>query len=156
MHIVHCATKEQLKTLIKKALFRPHTETLGDIDEAELTPEAVCEMLGFDPQDLLDERNGQEDPDLFDDNLSMLEVETHVLTCDGIPMLKDFKPGVLVFHIEDGFDRMGATEHHTFHYVSNEDMTFDKWIEWYHALQTEYAESNALRDKHDQQRLNWS
>lgn len=154
MHIVHCATKDQLKTLIKKALFRPHTETLGDVDEAELTPEAVCEMLGFDPQSLLDERTGKEDPDLYDDDvLSMLEVETHVLTCDGIPILRDFKPGVLVFHIEDDFDRMGSTTHHTFHYVSNEDMTFDKWIEWYHDIQKEYAASNAVRDR--QSNLKW-
>jgi hypothetical protein len=153
MHIIHCTTVDQLKVLIKKALFRPHTETLGDVDEAELTPEGVCEMLGIDPDALLEERTGKEDPDLYGDNLSMMEVETHVLICDGIPMLRDFKPGVLVFHIEDAFDRMGSTEHHTFHYVSNEDMTFDKWVEWYHAIQKDYAANNAIRDH--QSNLKW-
>lgn len=154
MHIVKCQTIDQLKLLIKKALFRPYSETMGDVEDPELTPESVCEMLGFDPQDLLDERTGDEDPDMVGDNLSMHEVETHVLTCNGIPMLQDFRPGVLVFHIEDSFDRMGSTSHHTFHYVSDEDMTFDKWLEWYNAIQTSYAERNMLRDKHDKQ-LNW-
>ena len=153
MHIIRCESRDQLQTLIKKALFRPHSETLGDVDESELSPEQVCEMLGIDPESLLEERTGKEDPDLFDDNLSMMEVETHVLLCNGIPMLKDFKPGVLVFHIEDGFDRMGSTSHHTFHYVADEDMTFDAWMTWYNDLQKEYAKSNALRDR--QSKMNW-
>lgn len=155
MHIIHCKTVDQLKFLIKKALFRSHFETLGEGEDAELSPEAVCEMLGIDPETLLEERSGKEDPDIFEgDVLSMHEVETHVLMCNGIPMLQDFRPGVLVFHIEDSFDRMGSTSHHTFHYVSDDDMTFDKWLEWYNATQTAYAERNALRDKHAKQ-LNW-
>lgn len=152
MQIVRCETKDQLKFLIKKALFRPYAETMDGIEDTELSPEQVCEMLGLDSESLLEERENV-DPDLFDENLSMIEVEDHVLMCDGLPMLKDFQPGVLVFHIEDSFDRMGSTEHHTFHYVADADMVFDKWVEWYNTLQKDYAKKNARRAAVEQDRF---
>ncbi|MNQ62694.1 hypothetical protein D3C85_770490 [compost metagenome] len=152
MQIVRCETKSQLQTLIKKTLFRPYHETDGNPEETVLTPEQVCEALGIDPESLLEERENV-DPDLFDDNLAMSEVENHVLVCDGIPMLRDFKPGVLAFHIEDSFDRMGSTEHHSFHYVKDADLTFAKWQQGYNKIQQDYAEKNARRAAVEQDRF---
>ena len=153
MNIVRCETIDQLKFLIKKALFRDYDEVMGEQD-VRLTAVEVCEVLGINPESLLEDRGDTPDPDIFEEGvLAMLEVEQFVLAFNGIAMLQDFRPGVLVFHFEDDHDKVGEPCHHTFHYVSDNDMTFDKWLEWYNAIQTTYAERNMNLDR--QSKMNW-
>lgn len=153
MNIVRCETIDQLKFLIKKALFRDHNEVMGEQD-VRLTPVEVCEVLGINHESLLEDRGDTPDPDIFEEGvLAMLEVEQFVLGFNGIAMLQDFRPGVLVFHFEDSHDKVGEQVHHTFHYVANSDMTFDHWLEWYNAIQTAYAERNSGRVALN--KLNW-
>lgn len=153
MHIIHCKTIDQLKFLIKKALFRDYNEVMGEQD-VRLTPVEVCEVLGIDPEALLEDRGPNPDPDIFEEEiLAMIEVERHVLAFNEIPMLQDFRPGVLVFHFEDSHDRVGEQVHHTFHYVAESDMTFEHWLEWYNSVQTAYAERNLHRATSN--KLNW-
>lgn len=153
MNIIRCETIDQLKFLIKKALFRNYDEVMGEQD-VRLTAVEVCEVLGINPESLLEDRGDTPDPDIFEEGVvAMIEVEQFVLAFNGIAMLQDFRPGVLVFHFEDDSDRIGEQVRHTFHYVSDNDMTFAHWLEWYNAYQTAYAERNMNRGH--QSNMNW-
>mgnify|MGYP003407536728 CR=1 FL=1 len=156
-------TKEQMKTLLSQILFRPADETDGSEFEAELTPSEVQTFLlvnddvlvawmkanGLGPEDE-DDEEFELDLDSDIDFLDVCDLETlkrYAIDEGNTPLLAYFQPGLVVWEIEDHYDRMGGDTSRVFQFIPLAELSFDAHMEWYNQMQKDFKESNDLRDR---------
>lgn len=154
-------TKDQMKTLLSQILFRPDDETDGSEFEAELTPSEVQTFLlinddvlvawlranGIGPETDEDE---ELDLDEYLETLDVCDMETlkrYAIDEENTPLLSHFQPGLIVWEIEDQYDRTGGTTSRVFQFVPLADLSFDAHMEWYNQMQKDFKESSDLRDR---------
>lgn len=144
MHIVRVASKDELVELLEWIFFRREGEFM-EYHEASLSFEEICSMLGIREEEFAPgiDTNTDEWYDIID-NLEGKDIQAKIAAGD-IPLLRDFKPGTLVWCLEDDFCRAGDMDIRVFIYTTDEESSMEAHREWKAIEQGDY---NARVEQH--------
>lgn len=139
MHVVRVSTKDELKELFRWIFFRREGE-FHEVIEARLSFEETQSMLGIRDSDFAPgvEESTDEWYDIVD-NLDASDLE-RVCLSDTCKLLRDFKPGTLVWCLEDDFGYSGTMDIRVFLYVDDEEASVARHLDWRAREQAEYEE----------------
>lgn len=118
MNVVRCTTKNELRKAIFKIIF-------GNED---LAFEEICDLLQIEETDLVDPNIPQYSDEWWEvtDKLEIKDLRRYVRR-GNVYLLANFKPGVLVYWIENDFDRFGNVKFRFFEYYTDEAINFSEW-----------------------------
>lgn len=153
MHVVRVADVDELKEVIEWIFFRKDGE-FNEMCEASLSFEEICSMLGIREEEFAPGIDSSSD-EWYDiiDNLEGKDIQAKIAAGD-IPLLRDFKPGTLVWCLEDDYCRAGDMDVRVFIYVNDEDSSAAAHRKWRASEQAEYekriADHNRLAEYRNQ------
>ncbi len=124
MKIVKCDNAQQLQQVIVRLFF-----DIKPSDEIDWSYEEIVGLLKIDDTQLIPPEVGSygtEEWDLAYDNLTIDDLRR--LVDDGkIPLLRRFRPGYVLYHLENDFDRHGDIHIRIFEYYTENQVKFSKW-----------------------------
>ena len=137
MHVVRVASEDELKELLDWIFFRKEGE-FNEIMEASLSFEEICSMLGISEREFAPNVDDRSDEwyELID-SLEAKDIQAKIAAND-IPMLRDFKPGILTWCLEDDFSHVGQMDIRVFIYVTDEEASIEAHRAWKASEQAEY------------------
>jgi len=147
MHILRLETKEELLEILEWIFFRPEG-SFSEICEARLSFEETCRILGFFPEEMLDQTLETNSDEWYDavDNQTDEDLKAFVLS-DKLKLVREFKPGVLVWALEDDWDRVGDLSVRVFIYTPDEEITASAHRKWRQEEQANYDYHCDLEDR---------
>lgn len=147
MHILRLETKEELLEILEWIFFRPDG-SFSEICEARLSFEEVCGILGFFPEDLLDQSLVVDTDEWYEaiDDQTDEDLKNYILS-DKFKLVREFKPGILTWALEDDWDRVGDLSVRVFIFVPDEEATMAAHRKWCQREQADYDHHCELEDR---------
>ena len=116
MQVIRCETVQHLRESILFLLFGESASFLACEEVEQMLQLEIADLVSAD--ELTDEWFEQCDSITKDDIRKKVEA-------DDIPLLRSFTPGVLIFWVEDGYDRLGTVRTRIFSYYTDDNISFE-------------------------------
>jgi hypothetical protein len=130
MDIVRVENSDEMRAILDWVFFRKDGEPT-EYGEPEFEFSELCSLLGVSENDMVDQSLVPHTDPWYNatDNLDGESVREHAIVNGNAPLISGFKKGILVWHLEDSFDRLSGCQIRMFLYQTDEDSTFINWSE---------------------------
>lgn len=151
MNVVHVTTQDQMADLIRRIFFREDGE-FSEMGEPTHEFDEICHYLDIRVEDMLPPGIVDGSDEYYDvlDGIEYDDLRKFVLVDRKVPLLQDFTPGIFIWHMEDGWDRMGDSSIRLIQFTPDADTTYESYCVWHAENQKEYEEIIARQEVYAQ------